>query len=163
MRPFSLADRSEIENLMAGWAREGGEIAQDLFGQTGPLRFKQGTEAITEADGRIEALLRQRITERFPEDMIRGEEAGQSGGRRGSRRVWYLDPIDGTLNFALGLPGYCVSIALVESDVPIAACIYQPSTGDLFTAARGQGACRNGRRIQVSSRVGLPSAVLSTQ
>ena len=157
-----LAGRPDLEREMASWAAEGATIALEYFRRTGPLNFKHGREVVTEADRRIEELLRERIASAYPDDRICGEEMAD-GGTPGAARTWHLDPIDGTLNFALGLPGYCTSIALLAGDRPLAACVLQPSTGDVYTATAGQGACLNGKPITVSERAPLIEAVLSTQ
>ena len=102
----------DLEAVMLGWAREAGEIARRHYRRTGDLQFKKGRQAVTEADLEIEKMLRRRISEEFPEDGIVGEELGsdfQGTGMVGaSGRTWHLDPVDGTLNFALGLPGFWV-------------------------------------------------------
>ncbi len=155
--------RPPLEKEMAGWAAEAADIALQYFRRTGDLAFKHGQEAVTEADGRIEAMLRERIAGSFPDDGICGEEMGDGPNAGTAARTWHLDPIDGTLNFALGLPGFCTSIALFEGGRPLAACIMQPAVGDLFTATLGRGACLNGRPIRVSARDRLAAAVVSTQ
>lgn len=156
----SETDR-DLERRMTTWVGEAAELALSLHRRTGGLRFKRGREAVTEADQRIELLLRQRITEAFPQDAVVGEEFG--GEEAPAGRVWQLDPIDGTLNFALGLPGFCTSIACLEDGVPVAACIAEPVGGDVYTALRGAGARRNGERLAVSTRAPLAEAVISAQ
>ncbi|MBU2502933.1 hypothetical protein KJ682_16505, partial [bacterium] len=126
--------RPPLEKEMAAWAGEAAGIALQYFRRTGDLVFKYGQEAVTEADGRIEAMLRERIAAAYPDDGICGEEMGGTPDAGAVARTWHLDPIDGTLNFALGLPAFCTSIALFEGDRPVAACIMQPVVGDLFTA-----------------------------
>ncbi|MHB8078681.1 MAG: inositol monophosphatase family protein [Candidatus Krumholzibacteriia bacterium] len=159
----------ETEKLLSTWCREAGEIALGLFRRTGPLRFKHGREAITEADREIERLLSARIRARFPEDGIWGEEYGRSEGRAAapdrspSGRVWHLDPIDGTLNFALGLPAFCTSVALMDGAEILTAAIYNPLLDEGFTATAGEGARLNGVRMQVSARAELAEAVVSAQ
>lgn len=163
---MSPADH-ELERLMTDWVGEASDLALALYRRTGALRFKRGREAVTEADQRIELMLREHITAAFPEDAICGEEfGGESGencGEAPGRRVWQLDPIDGTLNFALGLPGFCTSIACLEGGRPLAACIAEPVTGDRYTAVRGGGARRNGEALSVSNRAPLAEAVISLQ
>ena len=156
-----------LEALMLAWAREAGEIARGHYRRTGELRFKQGREAVTDADLEIEKMLRRRIGTEFPEDGIVGEELGSdfqgTGAIGSSGRSWHLDPVDGTLNFALGLPGFCTSIALTKGDEELAVCVYQPLVDDAFTASRGCGARLNGRPISVSERSRLAEAVIGTQ
>ena len=109
----------------------------------------------------IERLLRARIADAFPADAVVGEELGGDDPGRG--RVWQLDPIDGTLNFAVGLPGFCTSIALLEDGEPVAACVHVPVEGNTYTAVRGGGARRDGVRLAVSTRARLRDAVVSGQ
>ncbi len=155
------------EQLLVNWCREAGEIALGLFRRTGPLRFKHGREAITEADREIERLLAARIRARFPEDGIWGEEFGRAEGDRSAApaagRVWHIDPIDGTLNFALGLPAFCTSVALVDGESVLTACVFNPLLDEAFTASAGEGARLNGRPVRVSDRAALAEAVVSAQ
>ncbi len=168
----------DIESTMLAWAREAAEIARARFQHTGPLRFKYAKEAITEADREIERLLSRRIRERFPDDGVFGEEFGPAGTEAGppaaappgtpaaapAGRVWHVDPIDGTLNFALGLPNFCTSMALMDGDRILAACVFSPLLAEGFTASAGQGARReDGEPMRVSDRATLAEAVLSAQ
>ena len=156
-----------LEMRMTSWAREAGAIARDHFGRTGPLKFKVGREAVTDADLEIEKLLRRRIKEEFPADGIVGEELGSDydgvGATGSSARTWHLDPVDGTLNFALGLPGFCTSMALMKGDEILAACVSQALREDYFTATLAQGARLNGDPVAVSGRSRLCEAVVSIQ
>ena len=157
----------DLEAVMLGWAREAGEIARRHYRRTGDLQFKKGRQAVTEADLEIEKMLRLRISEEFPGDGIVGEELGsdfQGTGKVGaSGRTWHLDPVDGTLNYALGLPGFCTSIGLMKGNEVLAACIYQPLLDDGFTSTAGGGARLNGKPITVSTRSRLTEAVIGTQ
>ena len=156
-----------LEARMSAWAEEAGVIARRHYRQTGELRFKAGKQAVTEADLEIEKMLRKQIGEEFPADGIVGEELGSDyegvGAVGTSGRSWHLDPVDGTLNFALGLPGFCTSLALMEGDRVLAGCIYQPMVKDGFTATLGSGARLNGAPISVSKRSRLADAVIGTQ
>ena len=156
-----------LESRMLAWAREAGAIARSHFRRTGELRFKHDRQAVTAADVEIEILLRRRIGEEFPADGVVGEELGSeyegTSSVRPSGRSWHLDPVDGTLNFALGLPGFCTSIALMEGDATLAACVYQPLMDDAFTATVGQGARFNGQPVRLSERSRLAEAVVGTQ
>ena len=175
----------ELEQKMLAWGAEAAEVARSRFRHTGPLQFKYAREAVTEADREIEKLIGKRIRAQFPSDAIFGEEYGVSEAhgseqqrpeRQGpganqptgrakamAGRVWYVDPIDGTLNFSLGLPNFCTSIALMDGETILAACVYAPLHGEGFTASRGEGARLNGRAIQVSERTTLAEAVVSAQ
>lgn len=153
--------RERLEAQLTAWAHEAGRLALDHWRGGQALTFKTGHEAVTAADLAIERMLRERIAAAYPDDAVVGEEFGGEAPARG--RAWHLDPIDGTLNFALGLPGFCTSIALVQDGEPEAACIHVPVGGDTYTAGRGAGARRNGRPIRVSERARLADAVVSGQ
>jgi myo-inositol-1(or 4)-monophosphatase len=155
----------DLEKTTLEWAREAAEIARKNFQRTGPLRFKYAKEAITETDGRIEKLLSERIRARFPDDAVFGEEFGPQEAPRElpSGRVWHLDPIDGTLNFAVGLPNFCTSIALMDGDEILTACVYAPLHGEGFTASAGEGARLGGEPIKVSDRGTVAEAIVSAQ
>jgi hypothetical protein len=153
--------RTLEENLLA-WADECGQMARGHFRRTGGLRFKHGREAVTEADLAIEEMLRRKIAAAYPDDCVVGEEMGGDGSAA-TGRVWQIDPIDGTLNFALGLPGFCTSLAVLEGEEIIAACVHQPLVGDFYSAVAGGGARLNGEPMRVSGRAILAEAIVSTQ
>lgn len=158
-----MTPSAQLEKNLLDWARESGALALEFYRRTGDLTFKHGREAVTEADRGIEELLRRRIAKTYPDDLIVGEELGGPEAGAAGRRVWQLDPIDGTLNFALGLPGFCISLALMQGPEILAACVHQPVCGDTFIALRGQGARLNGLPIRVSARQPLAESVISTQ
>jgi myo-inositol-1(or 4)-monophosphatase len=107
-------------------------------------------DVVTAADTASEALIVSRLKSLFPDDGIVGEEGSNIGGKSG--RTWYVDPLDGTLNFSRSLPLWCVSMALFEDDRPLLAVIRDPIRRETFSAQRGRGSYRNGARI-TSSRV----------
>lgn len=156
---------SDLTGLMTSWAVAGGDIARRHFRHTGDLVFKSGQEAVTAADREVEVCLRELIARDFPDDAIVGEEFGgpAPADLDPTARVWHLDPIDGTLNFALGLPGFCTSIALVQGQDVLAACVHQPLVGDTYSALQGQGAWLNDAPLRVSSRTPLTAAVICAQ
>jgi len=154
-----------LEKMMIRWCEEGAEIARRHHRSTGELNFKYASEAVTVADGEIENLLRDRIGQEFPDDLIVGEEFGGPEAAEISPdiRVWQIDPIDGTLNYALGMPNYCISLALLQGQKVLAACIHQPATGDTFSALAGKGARLNGKPMKVSSDRELKDSIVSVQ
>jgi myo-inositol-1(or 4)-monophosphatase len=154
---------SNLEQEMIDWSLEGADLARSYYRNTGEVAFKHGREAVTEADRAIETLWRRHIAARYPDDLVVGEELGSHSEEVDGRRVWQLDPIDGTLNFALGLPGYCTSMAVLCEGEILAACIVQPATGDVFAATLHEGARLNGQTMSVSSRAPLSDALVSTQ
>ena len=113
-------------------------------------------DVVTAMDREVERFIRSAIAERYPDDAIIGEEEGGSGGER----VWLIDPIDGTANYARGIPHYCVSIGYLERLVPTVGVIYDPSHDWLYSAARGEGASRDGERLTVSPVADLGAATV---
>lgn len=159
----------ELEAVVLQWCEEAAVVALDHYKRTGPLQFKYAREAVTEADRQIEKLITARIRARFPDDAVFGEEFGPTGGETEigapapAGRVWHIDPIDGTLNFALGLPNFCTSVALMDGDTILTACVYSPLHREGFTASLGEGARRNGQPMAVSDRPALAEAIISAQ
>lgn len=137
-----------------------GEI--QLQGQANGFQVskKGAIDLVTEIDLACERMCRAAIAERFPDHDVLAEELGADS--RGSRFRWIFDPLDGTTNFAHGLPIFCASLALeIDGEVAVGA-IYDPSRRELFTAERGGGAFRNGEPLSVSSTGTLGDALLVT-
>ena len=135
-------DRLEFSRNLA---RDAGRLAHSAFGQSA-TSMKGRHDVLTAMDGEVERFVRKAITARYPDDAIIGEEEGGHGGER----VWIIDPIDGTANYARGIPHYCVSIGYLEGGVPTVAALHNPSTDWLYFAARGEGAWQDGKRLAVS-------------
>ncbi|HEU4369751.1 MAG TPA: inositol monophosphatase family protein [Methylomirabilota bacterium] len=146
-------------------AVEAARAAGDLLraGLRGPrhIAFKGGpTDLVTEMDARAEALVVDRLLAAFPDDAILAEERGAQAGHSGRR--WIIDPLDGTTNYAHGLPLYCVSIALEVAGRVELGVAYDPSHDELFVAERGAGAVCNDTRLTVSSTETLGAGLLAT-
>src|SRR5476651_1809444 len=123
---------------------------------------KKGTiDLVTEVDMAVERMFRAMIAERFPEHQILAEELGGAAASPPGP-CWVFDPIDGTTNFAHGLPIFCASLALEIDGVPEVAAVYDPNRKELFTAERGGGAFLNGVPLHVSSAARLVDAMLVT-
>jgi myo-inositol-1(or 4)-monophosphatase len=138
-------------------------LLRDAAGKAGAVRHKSGldTDWVTEWDERAEALIVERLRAGAPGTRILGEEGGErDGGAAGGR--WLVDPVDGTVNFAHGLPIYGVSIAYEEAGQVLAGVVLAPSLRWEFAAARGQGATMNGERLAVSRVAHLRQAMLTT-
>jgi myo-inositol-1(or 4)-monophosphatase len=149
------ADRALAERLV----RVAGAIALELRG--GVAELKAGaTDVVTEADRRAEAALLDVLRAERPDDGVVGEE-GAAVAQDADRR-WLLDPVDGTLNYALGLPAWCTAVALLDAAGPLASAIYDPVADELFTAARGDGASLNRAALHVAGSPRLPDAVVAT-
>ncbi len=150
-------------------ALEGGKRLREFLAQGVETEYKGDVDLVTIADRTVEKLIRTRLGEAFPEHGIYGEE-GTRDRMEGEFR-WYVDPLDGTTNFAHGFPQFCVSMGLEqrpahlkpeEDGTLVAAVIYDPLRDELFTAERGKGARLNGRPIHVSAVPELAEALLAT-
>jgi myo-inositol-1(or 4)-monophosphatase len=118
-------------------------------------------DLVTEADRASEKMIVERLRSRWPEHGIVGEEGARSDP--GADYRWYVDPLDGTTNFAHGYPVFCISIALVRKDEQLeAGVLYDPARDEMFSAQRGQGATLNGRPIHVSKTRHLAESILGT-
>jgi myo-inositol-1(or 4)-monophosphatase len=124
---------------------------------------KKGTiDLVTEVDIECERMCRAVIAERFPEHDVLAEELSGPAERSSSTHRWVFDPLDGTTNYAHGLPIFCSSLALEINGRPEAAAVYDPTRRELFTAERGEGAYLNGSRLRVSTTSELIDALLVT-
>ena len=112
------------------------------------MHYKAPFELVTEADAAVEKYLLEKIQAEFPDHSINAEESGEQD--RDSEHKWYIDPIDGTLNYAHGLPIYCVSVAYAYKGELQIGVICNPAMGETYWAAKGQGAYLNGEPIHVS-------------
>ena len=145
-------DRLEFSRNLA---RDAGKLAHSAFGQSA-TSMKGRHDVLTAMDGEVERFIRKALAAHFPDDAIIGEEEGGKGGDR----VWLIDPIDGTANYARGIPHYCVSIGYLEHGVPTVAALHDPSHDWLYSAARGEGAWCNGKRLAVSPCADLEAATV---
>ncbi len=158
-------------------AREAGARLREFFSQGVTTEYKSDVDIVTVADRTAEKLIREQLAEAFPEHGIYGEE-GTRDRLEGEFR-WYVDPLDGTTNFAHGLPQFCVSMGLEHRQVEklaqrpagfapdvdgklVAAVIYDPLRDELFAAERGRGARLNDRPMRVSLTPELCEALVAT-
>ena len=145
---------------MADVAREAGALLMDYFRQHVKVEYKGEADLVTVADRKSEVLIRERISQHWPTHDILGEEGGLQDS--GSDYRWYVDPLDGTTNFAHGFPVFCVSMALDYKGERIAGVIYDPTRDELFAAEQGSGAYLNRQRIHVSGTANLAECLLAT-
>ena len=150
-------------------AREAGARLREFFAQGVKTEYKGDVDVVTIADRTVEKLIRTRLSEVFPDHGVYGEE-GTRDRLEGEFR-WYVDPLDGTTNFAHGFPQFCVSMGLEqrpgtlkpeEDGNLIAGVIYDPLRDELFSAERGKGAFLNGKPIRTSPISKLAEALLAT-
>jgi len=150
-------------------AREAGARLREFFSQGVATEYKGDVDLVTVADRTAEKLIRERLSEAFPQHGIFGEEGTRD--RLDGEFRWYVDPLDGTTNFAHGMPHFCVSLGLEQRPAGLApdadgtmvtAVIYDPLRDDLFVAERGRGAWLNGRPMHVSSTPELAVSLVAT-
>lgn len=143
-------------------AQESGELIMryytDHLRGAGPeVITKPDDSPVTAADREAEMLMRERISKRFPDHAVLGEEFGRTGPTDAALQ-WVLDPIDGTKAFVHGVPLFGTLIALMEGPQPILGVIHLPATGELMIGARGQGTTVNGRPVRVRDTAKLEDA-----
>ena len=138
-----------------------GDLQMARFGRDFAIGKKGVIDLVTEVDVEVERMFRDLIAQRFPRHHVLGEEMGGSAAVP-SGPCWVFDPIDGTTNFAHGLPIFCSSLALEIDGVPEIAAVYDPNRRELFTAERGGGAFLTGTRLRVSRAERLVDAMLVT-
>ena len=149
---------------MSAIAREAGALILNYFHQGLKIEYKGDADLVTAADRASEALIRERLAKQFPSHDVMGEEQGLND--RGSEYRWYVDPLDGTTNFAHGYPVFCVSMALEHrleaGEKRVAGVVYDPTRDEMFTAALGRGAELNGKPIHVSKTAQLKECLVAT-
>ena len=150
-----LAEYQALESIV----RAAGAVMRQAFmaPERAAYTMKGQQDYLTQTDAAVERLVRGQIAQRFPDDGVLGEE---EGGDVHPERLWIVDPVDGTANFARQIPHFCISLALVQQGQPVLGAIYEPLRDELFIAQRGQGAWCNGRRMAVSSVADLRQASL---
>jgi myo-inositol-1(or 4)-monophosphatase len=150
-------------------AREAGARLREFFTAGVETEYKGDVDIVTVADRTVEKLIRGRLAEAFPEHGVYGEE-GTRDRMEGAFR-WYVDPLDGTTNFAHGFPQFCVSLGLEQRPADlqsgqdgtlVAGVIYDPMRDELFTAERGHGAWLNGKPMHVSRTPDLAESLVAT-
>ncbi|MGA8939044.1 MAG: inositol monophosphatase family protein [Acidobacteriaceae bacterium] len=150
-------------------AREAGALLRDFYHRGVRTEYKGDVDLVTEADRASEALIGQRLRATFPGHGIYGEEGTREGLESEFR--WYVDPLDGTTNFAHGFPVFCVilgcerrhpGLASSEDGEMVAGVIYDPLRDEMFCAARGAGAMLNGEPIHVSATCSLDESLIAT-
>ena len=143
-------------------AARAGELLVDRLGQVGEVRHKSPEDVVTEVDRLSEALILDALREAFPDDGALAEESGGVIGASGANgRVWVVDPLDGTINYANGIPIFCVSIGLVVDGIPSVGVVRDPVRGETFAATAGGPATLDGRPIRASAKTLLSDYVIA--
>ncbi|MBA8815358.1 myo-inositol-1(or 4)-monophosphatase [Microbacterium halimionae] len=159
---------SDLLPLAIDIAREAGALAARRRSEGVAIAATKSAIAdiVTEADREVESFIRARLQAERPDDGFLGEESGAGADTTGI--TWVVDPIDGTVNYAYGIPSYAVSIAAVsasadpETWVNEIGVVFNPMSGELFHATRGGGAWLGGTRLQMNSEPGGAGALLAT-
>lgn len=146
---------SEIESL----ARAAGQILRNGYEKDHDVQFKGVIDLVTEIDHQSEKFLLNEISQRWPDSRFVAEESGESGQ---GELIWYIDPLDGTVNYAHGIPIFCVSIACAWEGKTRLAVVYDPMRDEMFSAERGRGAHLNARPLKVSRAAELHQSLLVT-
>jgi myo-inositol-1(or 4)-monophosphatase len=154
-----MGPKQDFLTPMQQLARDAGALLMSYFGKVA-IEYKGDVDLVTEADRSSEKLIVERIRKQWPGHDLVGEE----GSRRetGSDFRWYVDPLDGTTNFAHGYPVFCVSMALDYKGERIAGVIYDPTRDEMFAAEKGSGSRLNGRPIHVSATRKLKESLVAT-
>lgn len=139
---------------------EAGQIIQGVVGDEMDVQHKSPTDLVTRADKASEAFLIDAIRKAFPEHAINAEESGAWQGS--AEHQWFIDPLDGTLNFAHGVPIYCVSVGYAYRGEMALGVVYNPVLKEFFCAERGAGATLNDAKINVSGYTDLVDCMLAT-
>jgi myo-inositol-1(or 4)-monophosphatase len=150
----------EFVPRMAEIAREAGALLMEFFHRRVKIEYKGEADLVTEADRSSEKLILERIRARWPDHEVIGEEGARI--ETGGDYRWYVDPLDGTTNFAHGFPVFCVSLGLTNRGKRKAAVLYDPTRDELFSAELGKGAFLNGQKIEVSKTDKLAQSLVAT-
>ncbi len=141
-----------------------GQFQKEQF-RTGDLEIitkSTQVDLVTRVDIACDRMISDALAELFPQDNRMAEESGESLGELQVRETWIIDPLDGTTNFAVGLPIFAVSIARYRGEVPLFGVVYVPMVGDIFYAEAGKGAYMNGCRCTASEQTVMRQSVLAT-
>jgi myo-inositol-1(or 4)-monophosphatase len=161
----SAAERDLEHRLLAAKAigREAGALGRRRFRERPTalaLSFKGPQDYVLASDAEVESLVRLRFAEAFPDDAFFGEEEGGRFAVAAGQGTWVVDPIDGTANFARGIPHWCVSLSFVRDGQALIGVIHDPVHGQLYAAARGRGATLDGALIRVSGLSDIAQATI---
>ena len=159
---MSELSAAEALVLATDAAREAGALLLELWRSpaTGIRSKSSATDLVSDADDRAERAIATRISKQRPHDALVAEEGSSARGSSGVS--WYVDPLDGTINYLYGIPHWCVSICCADSAGPLAGVVFDPLRDELFTTARGGGAHLGKHRLGVTDAPDLASALIAT-
>lgn len=144
-------------------AQRAGQVQMDRYERLERIEAKGPRDVVTEVDHLCEALVMEAVRARYPDDAFLAEEIGEvaAATQARSNRVWIVDPLDGTINYANGIPFFCISIALVADGRPVAGVVYDPARDEAFTGAVDGPSLRNGEPIRVGAKELLADLVVT--
>ena len=143
-------------------ARRAGRLQMERYERLERIVHKSAHDVVTEVDELSEQLIIGSLREAFPGDAFLAEESGKSSDVAGDNdRVWVIDPLDGTVNYANGIPIFCVSIGLADHGRPVVGVVYDPTRDEMFSALHGRGAMLNGHPVHQPRKEKLADAVVS--
>ena len=154
-----MSSRQDFITPMQDLAREAGALLLSYFGKV-VIEYKGDVDLVTQADRSSEELIVSRIRKQWPTHDLIGEEGSRT--ETGSDYRWYIDPLDGTTNFAHGFPVFCVSMGLEYKNELIVGVIYDPCRDEMFAAEKGSGSRLNARTIHVSRISRLAESLVAT-
>ena len=154
-------NKKELLEVAINAANKAGVLIKSRFGGEMDIKFKEGVyNLVTEMDIVSENLIKEIINTKYPNSKFLAEESGGVSDLKDL--TWVIDPIDGTVNYAHGIPIYSISIAAVNDNKSIVGVVYNPETNEMFTAIQGEGAYLNGNRLSVSNSDNINNSVLVT-
>src|SRR5262249_23218939 len=159
-RPQETTSLAEDYELLKQAARDAGALALSYFRQQISVSRKPDGSEVSEADLAVDTALKLDLANKRPDYGWLSEESIDDGERLKHRRVWMVDPIDGTSAFLRHVPEWTVSAGLVEDGVPVLGVVYNPATNQFFSAMRGKGAFLNDKPIKASEKSSLDGALL---
>jgi myo-inositol-1(or 4)-monophosphatase len=154
-----MSSRQDFITPMQKLAREAGALLLSYFGKVA-IEYKGDADLVTKADRSAEELIVARIRKQWPAHDLIGEEGSRT--ETGSDYRWYIDPLDGTTNFAHGFPVFCVSMGLEYKNELIAGVVYDPTRDEMFAAEKGSGSRLNAKTIHVSRTSRMAESLLGT-
>ena len=160
--PIGVGGKTALEVAREA-AKLAGTFARERFDQEKGIRFKRPGDIVTEVDTQAEAMVFSLIREEFPGHTLVGEESAEeseSDVRADEGYAWIVDPVDGTRNYAMGIPIYSTVVGLALDGEVLVGVNYDPERDDLFEAERGAGAYLNGKRIHVSGKPALEDCII---
>ena len=152
--------KNELKIAKAAARRAGAMLKKEFFKKKSPfLQFKKNNERVTAYDKKAEKIILSILKKEFPDYQFLSEEGG--GNKSPNDLCWVIDPLDGTTNFTINHPLFCVAIALFEQNEVVLGVIYNPILDEIYWATKGQGAYKNGKRLKVSGEKNFEKSVLT--